>query len=126
MNNLTKSAFGATAALLLTSTVALADPLAAVYGNTLQVSYPDGVQVSIFVEEDNTYTGTLPDGSEIGGIWEAAGEQICFTRQTPEPEEPACQEFAEGIAVGDTWEGVGLNDQPATFTVVEGRTAAAE
>ncbi len=125
MNNLTKYALGATSALLLTSTVAPADPLAAAYGNTLLVSYEDGLEVSIFVEQDNTYTGKLADGTEIGGTWAAEGEEVCFTRTAPDAADTACNEFAENLAVGDSWEGTGLNDQAATFSVVEGREVAA-
>lgn len=124
MKNLTKYAFGAGAALLLTANVALADPLAFAYGNTLLVSYEDGLEVSIFVEQDNTYSGQLADGTEIGGTWAAEGEEVCFTRTTPEPAEAACNTFAEGLAVGSSWEGTGLDEQSATFTVVEGREVA--
>ena len=125
MKNLTKYALGATTALLLTSTVALADPLAAAYGNTLLVSYEDGLEVSIFVEQDNTYSGKLADGTEIGGTWAAEGEEVCFTRTTPEAADAACNTFAENLAVGDTWDGTGLDEQSATFSVVEGREVAA-
>ena len=125
MKNVIKYAFGAGAAVVLTSTVALADPLAAAYGNTLLVAYEDGLEVSIFVEQDNTYTGQLADGTAIGGTWAAEGEEVCFTRTTPEPADPACNTFAEDLAIGSSWEGTGLEGKAANFSIVEGREVAA-
>jgi hypothetical protein len=125
MKNLTKYAFAAGTALVLTANVAMADPLTFAYGNTLLVSYEDGLEVSIFVEENNTYTGQLADGTEIGGTWAAEGEEVCFTRTTPESAEAACNTFAEDLAVGSSWEGTGLNEQTAKFSIVEGREVAA-
>ena len=96
------------------------DSMAAFYGNTLSVTYPDDSAVLLYVNEDRTYSGKLPDGSEISGVWELTGTEVCFTRQQPAPEAPACDQF-DGKQVGDTWPGTGLNDLPVTLALVEGR-----
>ena len=108
-------------ALLLGMSPGLADdPMASIYGNTLSVVYPDGAEVRLHVNENQTYHGILPDGSQITGVWEMSGTELCFTRQQPAPQAPACDPF-EGKQVGDTWQGTGLNDAPVTLTLVEGR-----
>lgn len=95
------------------------DSMSTIYGNTLSVTYPDGATVLLFVNGDQTYSGKLPDGSEISGVWELTGTELCFTRQLPTPEAPACDEF-DNKQVDDTWQGTGLNDLPVTLTLLEG------
>ncbi len=96
------------------------DSMTALYGNTMSVTYPDGATVLLYVNEDQTYSGKLPDGSEISGVWQLIGTELCFTRQQPAPQAPACDQF-DGKQVGDTWQGTGLNDLTVTLTLLEGR-----
>ncbi len=107
-------------ALLLSTTLAFANPMDVLTGNTLLVGASPDAQMSVYPNEDGTYTGTLPDGSAIAGNWTVEGDTVCFIRTSPNAQAPICNDMADA-AVGDTWTGTGLEGAELTLTLVQGR-----
>jgi len=108
------------AAMLMAATPALAgDPMAGVYGNTVQVVYGDGTTVTLYIDEGGSYTGDGPTGA-TAGTWAISGGQTCFTQSSPEPTPPSCAPTVSK-AVGDTWQAPGQGGATATISIVAGR-----
>ncbi len=107
-------------ALLLSGAMALANPMDVFIGNTLLVGASPDAQMSVYPNADGTYTGTLPDGSAIGGNWTVEGATVCFIRTSPNAQAPICNDMADA-AVGDTWTASGLDGAELTLTLVQGR-----
>ena len=97
----------ATALVVLSSGVALADNLAGFYGNTVLVTAPDGKVTKSKVNADHTYSSVMPDGSKVSGTWAWKVEpEACFTQVTPPPAaemKPFCVKI-DAHKVGDKWE----------------------
>jgi hypothetical protein len=91
----------AAAALALAATAAQAAP-DGLFGNTLQVTTPDGAVLKILVDKDGTYTRVNPDGATSSGTWAESADQICFTRVKPTPGQPVCLHKITQH-VGDSW-----------------------
>ena len=106
--------FSAALSIGLFSSVAFADPLSAVYGNTMQVETADGEIVNYFFNEDQTFS---TDGAtEMSGTWTLDGSTFCTTVDG----ETNCNEIEER-AVGDTWQEDDNAGGVRTVTLVEGR-----
>lgn len=68
---------------------ALAQP-EGLYGNTLEVTTPDGAVIKLAVDKDGTYTRTNPDATVGSGTWAETADSICFTPVKPEPKPAIC------------------------------------
>ena len=118
MKFLAKAAIAAT--ILMAAGPALAaDPMATAYGNTVLITYSDGTQVKLYIDEGGSYTGESPQG-QSSGSWAISGGQTCFTQQAPEATPPSCGPTVSKN-VGDTWQGTGQGGAPVTITIVQGR-----
>jgi hypothetical protein len=97
----------AAAAFAVSATVALADNLAGYYGNTVEVTAPDGKVSKSRVNADKTWSTVNPDGSTSKGTWAWKDEKTaCFTQTEPPPApdaKPACFEI-QPHKPGDSWE----------------------
>jgi hypothetical protein len=98
---------------------ALADPMATAYGNTVVITYGDGTAVSLYINEDGTYTGSSPAG-ESAGTWAISGSQTCFTQSSPEPTPASCSKSVSKN-VGESWQSTGQGGAPVTVTIQAGR-----
>jgi len=96
------AAIAAAAALALAGQ-ALADPMQSFYGNSVRITYPNGQQATLQVEQGGAYKLKLPDGTEAAGVWAIEGDQFCTTRMTPAPAPKQCRP-AMARAVGDKWD----------------------
>lgn len=112
--------------LALSAGAAFADPYAAMYGNTLVVTGPDGTKSAAFINQDMTYEQHLADGSIIKGsyAWKDA-KTACFTQIAPPPKSAgaatACFSGQGDHNVGDTWTVTGDDGRQSTLTIVAGR-----
>ena len=102
---------------------AMADPMAGAYGNTVTITYPNGVAAKMMIDADGAYTTVGPDGSKAKGTWKAADGQTCFTQIDPAP--PAgmaanCSPTVEHKA-GDSWDAPGPNGSTLKIAIVAGR-----
>ncbi|MBX3490338.1 hypothetical protein [Parvibaculum sp.] len=114
--------FGVLIASVSFAGVALADPQANLYSNTVVITSAAGVSKA-FVNEDHSYTTTFPDGKVVKGSWAVQGDEVCYTQTDPAPAEtdmPICVKNEER-QVGDTWEAPGADGKPIKVTLQEGR-----
>jgi hypothetical protein len=88
------------------------------FGNTIVVTYANGTQSRYFFNEDGTFTGVAPGGSQMAGRWRADGEQLCLI---PPSGQEACTAVASDKNVGDTWEQSGTDGSAITVTLQAGR-----
>lgn len=93
----------AAAAVMFSASSASADPMAAYYGNTVKITYPNGMSASFLLDQGGTYTLKLPDGTTGAGVWAMEGDQFCTTRTTPAAQPKQCRPGTER-KVGDSWE----------------------
>src|SRR5690606_19551858 len=74
--------FGVLIASVSFAGVALADPQANLYSNTVVITSAAGVSKA-FVNEDHSYTTTFPDGKVVKGSWAVQGDEVCYTQTDP-------------------------------------------
>ncbi|MGQ0532645.1 MAG: hypothetical protein ACT4OF_08150 [Caulobacteraceae bacterium] len=86
--------------LTLAAAPAFADTMQNTYGNTIVVTYSTGAEALYFFNEDGTFTGVAPGGSQMAGRWTVEGEQLCLI---PPSGQQACTTVAVDKNVGDTW-----------------------
>jgi hypothetical protein len=99
------------AAALLVASTAIAyasDPYAGYYGNTVNITSPDGKTDKAMVNADKTWERKNSDGATMKGTYEVAadGKSACFTQKEPAPAadaKPACFP-TDSRKAGDTWE----------------------
>ncbi len=71
------------------------------FGNTIVVTYANGGQAFYYFNNDGTFTGTAPGGSQMAGRYTAEGDQLCLI--PPNGQAPQCTSIAVDKNVGDTW-----------------------
>jgi len=111
---LTALAIGA----VFTASAAFADTIQNGFGNTFVVTSASGAEARYYFNEDGTFTGLAPGGSQMAGRWTVEGDQLCMI---PPSGQQACTQVVSGKSVGDTWEQLGTDGSPITVTLVEGR-----
>jgi len=98
----------AAAAFAVSAAVAYADPYAGYYGNTVNITSPDGKTDKAYVNQDKSWERKNADGSTMKGTYEvsADGKTACFTQKEPPPAadaKPACFP-TDSRKAGDKWE----------------------
>jgi hypothetical protein len=88
------------------------------FGNTIVVTYTSGAEARYFFNEDGTFTGVAPGGSQMAGRWTVEGEQLCLI---PPSGQQACTTIAGDKGVGDTWQQTGSDGSAITVTLQAGR-----
>ncbi|OQW55793.1 MAG: hypothetical protein A4S17_05660 [Proteobacteria bacterium HN_bin10] len=97
---------------------AVADTMENAYGNTIVITYPSGASARYHFNADQTFTLIAPDGAQVTGSYEIAGDQICLT---PAGGERACTQYVAGKSVGDSWTQVATDGSQITVTLQAGR-----
>lgn len=113
-----KTFAAALAAAALFAAPAFADTMENAYANTIVITYPDGAQARYHFNADGSFTLFMPDGSQVSGAYEIAGEQICLT---PAGGERACTAYVGGKNVGDTWTQTATDGSQINVTLQAGR-----
>lgn len=88
------------------------------FGNTIVVTSASGSETRYFFNEDGTFTGLAPGGSQMAGRWRAEGDQLCLI--APNGRE-SCTTVAGDKNVGDTWQQTGGDGSEITVTLQAGR-----
>jgi hypothetical protein len=88
------------------------------FGNTVVVTGASGSETRYFFNEDGTFTGVAPGGSQMAGRWRADGDQLCLI--APNGREN-CTAVAGDKNVGDTWEQTSSDGSAITVTLQAGR-----
>ncbi|MBI3678079.1 MAG: hypothetical protein HY243_15830 [Proteobacteria bacterium] len=114
----------ATAAALLMTGTAHADPFANMYANTVSITTPDGKTSKAYVNQDMSWEQHMADGSVLKGTyaWKDAGT-ACFAQTDPAPRAPAAPNCAkiDEHKVGDTWTVTDDKKQTTTYSLTAGR-----
>jgi hypothetical protein len=114
--SLTRSLAAVAAALVLAAPIAAQAAPDGLYGNTLQITLPDGGMIKVLVDKDGTYTRVNADGATSTGTWAETADQICFTRVKPTPGQAVCLHKITQ-KVGDSWtDQAGGTDLKLTIT----------
>lgn len=111
----------------LTVTAAYADQFAGIYGNTVNITRPDGSKVVVYVNADKTWEQRLPDGSVMRGTFAWKDDtHVCFTVTDPKPAKPedsqSCDEVTGNHKAGDTWTEKNDKNEVTTISIVAGRS----
>jgi hypothetical protein len=109
----------AAGAIVACASAASATPTS-LFGNTLQITGPDGGVSKIFVNADGSYSRTAPDGTSTSGSWSETDSQMCFTQQTPTPGSALCGPKITQ-STGDNWTGARPDGAVSQLTIVSGR-----
>lgn len=89
------------------------------FGNTVTTTSADGVTVSWRFDPDNTYSATLPNGTNASGSWAVTGHDLCVTPSDGSPVQ--CAPLAEGKTAGDTWTVTNAEGAVTTVSIIAGR-----
>ncbi|WP_425996143.1 hypothetical protein [Caulobacter sp. DWR1-3-2b1] len=105
------------------SGAAMADPMASAYGNTVAITYPNGMVAKMLIDADGHYTTKSPDGSTMKGAWKIEGGATCLTQTDPVPPAGAPANCSPTVErkVGDSWTTPGPNGSTITLSIVAGR-----
>ena len=98
-------------AALFAAGTALAGSMAARFGNTVVVTYPDGAIIKFFYNQDSTFSATAEAGgktvAQTTGKWRQDGDKLCVKADTDfgafKGGEERCVPL-QGDKVGDTWQ----------------------
>ena len=115
----------AVAAFALSAAIAHADPYAGYYGNTVNITGPNGSTDKAYVNADKTWERRNADGSVMKGTYEVAadGKTACFTQTEPPPaadQKPACFP-TDNRKAGDTWETKDDKGNVTKWSITAGR-----
>ena len=110
----TRLGLAAASVLMIASTSAFADPLSAVYGNTMRVERADGQIVNYYFNEDQTFS--TEGAMEMSGTWTLEGMTFCTLVDGTE----LCNEIEER-QLGDEWEEDDNAGGTRKVSLVEGR-----
>ena len=104
--------------LLAGAAFAQSGPMQNTFGNTVLVTYASGAEARYFFNDDGTFTGVAPGGSQMAGRWRTEGDQLCLV--APSGQE-SCTTAAGDKNVGDTWQQTGSDGSQITVTLQAGR-----
>jgi hypothetical protein len=111
---------------LAVTAVHAADQFAGLYGNTVNVTEPNGSKSIVYVNADKTWERRMADGKVLRGTFEWKDEtHVCFTLTDPKPEKPEpCDpyEINGDHKPGDTWVETDDKGNQTTISVTAGRS----
>jgi hypothetical protein len=115
----------ALAALFVTA--ANADQFDGIYGNTVNITRPDGSKVVVFVNRDKTWEQRTADGKVARGTFTWKDDtHVCFTMTDPKPDKPeeaeSCDEITGNHKAGDTWTETDSKGGTTTISITAGRS----
>ena len=117
--NLSQLLLAALAITVLTAAPANATP-SGLFGNTLQITGPDGGVSKIYVNADGTYSRVSPAGGTTSGSWAETDGQMCFTQQSPTQGAALCGPLITQ-SLGDSWTGKRPDGSVSQLVIISGR-----
>jgi hypothetical protein len=97
----------------------LADTIENSYGNTIEVTAPNGQVSRYYFEPDGRFTMTS-GAQNVEGQWVVRGEEICITVPDLQPDE-ACHPYFGDKDVGDEWD-MAVEGGSVSFKIIPGRS----
>src|SRR5688500_14549899 len=104
--------------VVLSAGAAFADTIQNGFGNTFVVTSASGAESRYYFNEDGTFTGLAPGGSQMAGRWTVEGDQLCLI---PPSGQQACTQVVADKNVGDTWTQLGTDGAEITVSLQAGR-----
>ena len=95
--------------------------VAAAFGNTVIITYPDGRFQQIWLRADGRWTGLSRTRKDLAGNWSLKGDRVCIRQQTP-PTLPFsyCTPFPPDARVGAAWTSKDFVGTPIQLKLVSG------
>lgn len=109
--------------LLALAAPAVAEPLPIepLFGNTLEMTYPDGGRAKLWVDPDGGYRGVSKYGQRSSGHWTIRGGKLCMRQSRPIPVPfPYCTPIVER-SIGAAWPGRAVTGEKIWIRLVAGR-----
>lgn len=116
----------AAAVFALSAAAAIADdPFTGYYGNTVNITFPDGKTAKAYVNPDKTWERKHADGPVFKGAFEIKeGDMVCFTQVEPPPppemKQPNCFKV-DPHKPGDRWSTKDDKGNETKYTMTAGR-----
>ena len=108
---------------------AAGDPMAAFYGNTLQVQEYDRTLV-LWYRRNHTFTGVDSLGNRLAGRWNLRGDQVCNVRTepAPPPRDRSWRHCSKAVSrkVGEQWDSVDPSGRKVTMFITAGIVKSAD
>ena len=94
--------------------------LDATFGNTLEVTYPDGRLARLWLDRDGSYRGANRQGKPSSGRWSIKAGKLCMKQKRPLPVPFSyCTPLVSG-GVGSTWLGRAVTGETVRIRLVSG------
>jgi hypothetical protein len=90
------------------------------FGDTLQITGPDGGVTKFYVNANGTNSRVDPAGNSTSGSWAETDGQMCFTQQSPSQAAARCGPVI-GQSVGNSWTATRPDGSVSHLTIVSGR-----
>jgi hypothetical protein len=95
--------------------------LDATFGNTLEVTYPDGQLARLWLDRDGSYRGANRQGRPSSGHWTIRADKLCMKQKRPLPVPFSyCTPIVAG-GVGASWLGRAVGGETVRIRLVAGR-----
>ena len=111
----------AIAAAMSAPVLAHASSLDATFGNTLEVTYPDGKLARLWLDRDGSYRGANRQGKPSSGHWTIKADKLCMKQKRPLPVPFAyCTPIVPG-GIGASWLARAVSGETVRIRLVAGR-----
>jgi hypothetical protein len=109
------------AAAIAAPATAGSDVLEPAFGNTLEMTYPDGALAKLWLNRDGSYRGQNRRGRASAGKWFVRDAKLCMKQARPMPMPVTyCTPIIPG-GVGAAWLGKAITGEPLRIRLVAGR-----
>ena len=101
--------------------------LAAAFGNTVLVTYPDGLSQRLWLQSDGSWEGQSRHGNARRGRWTLTTDgAVCFKQSQPRTLPLSyCTQIPRTLRVGFRWPAKDVLGRPVEMSLVNGVQAAA-
>jgi hypothetical protein len=90
------------------------------FGNTLQITAPNGTVSKVYVNSDSSYSRVDSAGNTTSGTWAETEDQMCFTQTSPTQGQALCGPVITQSA-GQSWSGTRPDGTISQLTILSGR-----
>ena len=121
IGSMMKAAIAFLIAAILASPAMATPQLDPVFGNTLEMTYPDGRLARLWLDRDGSYRGVNWHGRTSSGRWFVKPGKVCMKQKRPLPMPISfCTPLVAG-SVGAAWGGRAVSGEPIRIRLVAGR-----
>jgi hypothetical protein len=104
------------------------DAMAPAFGNTVVVTYPDGLSQRLWLQNDGSWVGQSRHGNARRGRWTlTASGNVCLKQSQPKTLPLSyCTPFPRALRVGLRWNAKDVLGRPVEMSLVNGVQSAAQ